>query len=81
MKGMHIANKLASAVDKYHSKKGPKGPEHAEEKPALEAHDEHLADAGGDPHGIEALEGQICPGCHVKVREHLVAKAKDSKIE
>ncbi len=91
-KGLGVLNKLAGAVDKYHkggsepressmgyaSKKGPAGPEH--EGPEGPAADLAIHDQDAVHHGdLQALEGQMCPGCHDKLRAHLVAKASGSK--
>lgn len=89
-KGLHIMSKLAQAVDGYHkkgtsphpsslgAKEGPAGPEHdgpVGPGAALAEHDQdqiHHTD-------MEKLQEVICPGCHDKLRAHLVAGASGSK--
>jgi len=89
-KGLEVMSKIAQAVDGYHKKgssphpaslgaeKSPKqgsGVSHdgdnSSPSAALEEHDQdqvHHTDMG-------QLESVICPGCHDKLRAHLIAQA------
>jgi hypothetical protein len=87
MKGLDVLNKLGKSVNDYHQKgqqkfahkQGPSGPEHkAEEGHSGASLDEHTDDQVHHT-DMEQLEDVLCPGCHDRLRGHLVAKASGSK--